>query len=66
MENSKLICKACGGGSFVSGQVGSETSQGNVRPIGSVFSVGSPYIFNFCKDCGEVASIKVTKPQKFT
>lgn len=35
-------------------------------PIGSVFSVGSPYIFNFCKDCGEVAAIKVRKPQKFT
>ena len=65
MENVKLVCKACGGDSFTTGQVGGGTSQGNVRPIDSVFAVGSPFTFSFCKDCGEVASIKVAKPHKF-
>lgn len=33
-----------------------------VKPIGP-YSAGSPFIFRFCKDRGEVASIKVAKPQ---
>jgi hypothetical protein len=37
----------------------------NVMPIGKTFSFGSPLIFTFCKRCGEVASIKVEKPEKF-
>ncbi|MEK4701977.1 hypothetical protein MKX47_20990 [Solibacillus sp. FSL R7-0668] len=65
MENNKIVCKACGSNSFTTGEVGASTSQGNVRPIGSIFSAGSPLILTFCKSCGEVASIKVEKPQKF-
>lgn len=65
MENNRLFCKACGNDSFTTGQVGGPTSQGNVRHTGSVFSYGSPLILTFCKSCGEVASIKVAKPQKF-
>jgi len=65
VEDKKLVCKSCGSDSFTIGQFGGDFNQGNVRPIDSVFSVGSPFIFNFCKDCGEVASIKVEKPQYF-
>lgn len=64
MEN-KQICQACGHDTFTTGQVGSITSEGNVRPIGSIMASGSPLILTFCKKCGEVASIKVAKPEKF-
>lgn len=64
MEN-KQICLACEHDTFATGQVGSITSEGNVRPIGSIMGTGSPLILTFCKKCGEVASIKVAKPEKF-
>lgn len=64
MEN-KQICQACGNDTFATGQVGSITSEGNVRPIGSIIATGSPLILTFCKKCGEAASIKVAKPEKF-
>jgi len=65
VEDKKVVCKSCGHDSFTIGQVGGDFNQGNIRPIDSVFSVGSPFIVTFCKDCGEVASIKVEKPQYF-
>ncbi|MGN4125035.1 hypothetical protein ACMGD3_08465 [Lysinibacillus sphaericus] len=65
MENDKLICKVCGNDSFATGQIGSITSEGNVRPIGSIIAAGSPLILTFCKKCGEAASTKVAKPEKF-
>ncbi len=39
MEN-KHICQACGHDTFATGQVGSITSEGNVRPIGSIMASG--------------------------
>lgn len=39
MEN-KHICQACGHDTFATGQVGSITSEGNVRPIGSIMGTG--------------------------
>ena len=68
MENDKLVCKACGNDSFTTGQVGhaSNSSQGNVRPIESKMAFGSSFLMTFCKNCGEVASIKVDNPKKFT
>ncbi|KGR81863.1 hypothetical protein [Lysinibacillus odysseyi] len=65
MGNEKLVCKACGSDTFTTGQVGGTSSQGNIRPIGSIMAVGSPLIMTFCKSCGEVASIKVENPKKF-
>ncbi len=65
MENNKLVCKDCGGNTFTTGQVGDASTYGNVKPIGPPYTTGSPFIFRFCKDCGEVVSIKVAKPQKF-
>ncbi|MFJ5566155.1 hypothetical protein [Lysinibacillus xylanilyticus] len=65
MKNNILLCKVCGNDSFATGQIGSATSQGNVRPIGSIIAVGSPLILTFCKNCGEVASFKVDNPKKF-
>ena len=67
MGNDKLVCKACGNDSFTSGQLGHGklSSDSNVRPIGSLIASGSPLILSFCKNCGEVASIKVAKPEKF-
>lgn len=65
MENEKIVCKACGRDKFTIGQVGGTTSQGNIRPIGAIMAVGSPLQMTFCKNCGEVASFKVVKPQNF-
>jgi len=67
MGNDKLVCKACGNDSFTSGQLGHSklSTDSNVRPIGSLIASGSPLILSFCKNCGEVASIKVAKPEKF-
>ena len=65
MESNKLVCQACGNDTFSSGQIGSLTSEGNVRPIGSIMATGSPLILTFCKKCGEATSIKVAKPEKF-
>ncbi|MCL1696974.1 hypothetical protein [Lysinibacillus sp. BPa_S21] len=65
MENVKLVCKAYGSDSFTTGQVGGNSSQGNIRPIGSIMTFGSPLLMTFCKNCGEVASIKVDNPKKF-
>ncbi|MGE7912516.1 hypothetical protein [Lysinibacillus xylanilyticus] len=65
MGNIKLVCKACGSDSFTTGQVGGNSSHGNIRPIGSIMAFGSPFLMTFCKECGEVASIKVDNPKKF-
>ncbi len=67
MDNGKLICKACGKDSFATGQLGHGklSTDSNVRPIGSFMASGSPLILSFCKNCGEVASFKVAKPNKF-
>lgn len=67
MEKDELICKTCGYNSFATGQLGHGrfTTDGNIRPIGSLIASGSPLIFSFCKNCGEVTSIKVAKPEKF-
>ncbi len=65
MENGNLVCKACGGDSFTTGQVGGNSSHANIRPIGSIMAFGSPILMTFCKNCGEVASIKVDNPKKF-
>ncbi|WP_375199219.1 hypothetical protein [Bacillus sp. RS11] len=67
MESNKLVCKACGYDSFATGQLGhgSFTTDSNIRPIGSLIASGSPLILSFCKNCGEVTSIKVAKPEKF-
>ncbi|KOS68333.1 hypothetical protein AEA09_07030 [Lysinibacillus contaminans] len=62
MENNKLICKSCGGDSFGEGKLDGYAA---LRPIDNFFSTGSPLIYTVCQNCGEVASIKVTKPQKF-
>ncbi len=65
MDNGKLICKACGKDSFGQLGHGKLSTDSNVRPIGSFIASGSPLILSFCKHCGEVASFKVAKPEKF-
>ncbi|MGG2054476.1 hypothetical protein ABFY48_08740 [Lysinibacillus pakistanensis] len=65
MENEKLVCKTCGKDSFITGQVGGNSSHANIKPIGSMMAFGSPFLMTFCKNCGEVVSIKVDKPNKF-
>ncbi|MGN4124817.1 hypothetical protein ACMGD3_07320 [Lysinibacillus sphaericus] len=62
MENNKLICKSCGNDSFSKGKLDGFAA---LRPIDTIFSSGSPLIFTVCQNCGEVASIKVSKPKKF-
>jgi len=62
MENNKLTCKSCGYSSFGEGKL---DGYAKLRPVNNSLSIGSPLIFTVCQNCGEVASIKVTKPQKF-
>ena len=54
-------CKACGGQIFVKGKM---SGYANVTPINKVFG-SSPLLLTFCKECGEVSSMKVEKPEKF-
>ncbi|WP_440837394.1 hypothetical protein [Paenibacillus sp. 22594] len=63
LQQENRICPTCGGSHFTKGVM--KSSDANVRPIGKPFSLGSPVIFTFCKQCGEVASIKIEKPEKF-
>ncbi len=65
MENNKLVCKTCGNDSFAQGELGS--SYANVKPIriDKINISGSPMILTICKNCGEVASMKVKKLDKF-
>ena len=62
MDEKKFICKFCGCDSFT---IGIMDNYAKLRPIDKSFYAGSPLIYTFCKDCGEVASIKVDKPHKF-
>ncbi|HIW31812.1 MAG TPA: hypothetical protein IAA29_03405 [Candidatus Paenibacillus intestinavium] len=63
MNQENLTCKACGSTTFAKGEVNNEYAK--VKPIGKMFTFGSPVIYTFCKNCGEVASIKIAKPEKF-
>ncbi|MBS4216214.1 hypothetical protein [Neobacillus rhizophilus] len=56
-------CKACGGTSFSKGKVSNNYAK--IMPISKFFSTGSSLIYTFCKDCGEVSSIKVEDTSKF-
>jgi hypothetical protein len=62
VDNQKLICKACGSDSFTKGEM---DGYAKLKPINTLFAIGSSLTYTFCKDCGEVASIKVNKPHKF-
>lgn len=63
MNQGQLTCKACGNTAFAKGRV--SNGYANVMPIDKALSFGSPLIYTFCKRCGEVASIKIEKPDKF-
>lgn len=58
-----LICKSCGSNNFTKGKITNYDAV--LMPVDKIFSNGSPLIYTFCKECGEVASIKVQKPEKF-
>ncbi|OEC01304.1 hypothetical protein GY31_13500 [Lysinibacillus sphaericus] len=62
MENNKLTCKSCGYSSFGEGKLDGPAA---LRPVNNMLSIGSSLIFTVCQNCGEVASIKVSKPKKF-
>ncbi|KOS66281.1 hypothetical protein AEA09_18870 [Lysinibacillus contaminans] len=62
METDKLVCKSCGSDVFAQGELGG--AYANVRPVDAFFS-NSPLILTICKNCREVASMKVKNPQKF-
>ncbi|MGE7024537.1 hypothetical protein [Solibacillus cecembensis] len=62
MENGKLTCKSCGGDSFGKGKLDGYAA---LQPVDKIFSSGSPIICTVCLNCGEIASIKATKPHKF-
>ncbi len=54
-------CKVCGGQTFVKGKL---SGYANVAPVNRIFG-NSPLLLTFCKECGEVSSMKVKKPKKF-
>lgn len=54
-----MICKACEGSSFIQA-----TDYINLRPLHKKMSIGSEKIYTVCEDCGEVASIKISNPEK--
>jgi hypothetical protein len=54
-----MICKACEGSSFIQA-----TDYINLRPLDKKMSIGSEKIYTVCEDCGEVASIKISNPEK--
>ena len=62
MDKQKFICKACGSDSFTKGEM---DGYAKLKPINTLFTIGSSLIYTFYKDYGEVASIKVYKPHKF-
>ena len=62
MDKDKLVCKICGNDSFTQGELGGANA--NVRPVDAIFS-SSPLILTICKNCGDVASMKVKNLQKF-
>ncbi|MFJ6208802.1 hypothetical protein [Lysinibacillus sp. NPDC092081] len=65
MEIEKLVCKACGSDSFAQGELGG--SMAKVKPIklDMLHFSSSPLILTICTNCGEVASMKVKKVDKF-
>ncbi|MCR8656884.1 hypothetical protein [Paenibacillus endoradicis] len=63
MNQENLTCKACGSNTFTKGEI--TNGYAFVMPIDKFLSSGSPVIYTFCKTCGEVASIKIKKPEKF-
>lgn len=64
MNNEQVMtCGSCGGTTFVSGRV--SNGYAKVMPLGMTLSTGSALIYTFCKECGEVSSIKVKDPGKF-
>ncbi|MGE8036164.1 hypothetical protein B1B04_15310 [Lysinibacillus sp. KCTC 33748] len=67
MENNKLVCKACGNDSFAQVELGGSYAYANVKPIrmDKLNITGSPMILTICKNCGEIASMKVKKLDKF-
>ncbi len=58
MNTSEMICKSCGGNSFVQAM-----DFINLRPVDKKIALGSERIFTVCLDCGEVVSIKVKNPK---
>lgn len=62
METNTYSCKACGSQSFSEGKLDGYAA---LRPVNTIFSSDSPLIFTVCTQCGEIASIKATKPEKF-
>lgn len=63
MNSNSTNCKACGSSSFTKGKI--TNGHAKIMPIGKFLSTGSSLIYTFCKDCGEVASIKVEDTSKF-
>ena len=54
-----MICKACESQSFIQA-----TDYINLRPLDKKMAIGSEKIYTVCADCGEVASIKISNPDK--
>ncbi|UII54223.1 hypothetical protein LS684_11000 [Cytobacillus spongiae] len=63
---SEPKCIVCGCSHFVQGKIGYiEDGYANVIHTENML-VSCPLILTFCGECGEVVSMKVTAPKKFT
>ena len=58
----KKQCPKCGCEEIGKGKAG---GYGNILPVGKVFTMGSPVIFDICTNCGHILEMKVTQPYKF-
>jgi hypothetical protein len=58
---NKKRCSNCNGTEFVEG-----SDFMHIRPVGKKLAIGSNKIFTFCLECGEVISIRIENPKKFS
>lgn len=59
--SNEINCPKCNGDKFAEG-----SDFVNMRPLHKKMSIGSSKIYTFCLDCGEVISIRVENPEKFS
>lgn len=56
---TERICTNCKGNTFVEAK-----DFINLRPVNHKMKMGSEKVYIVCKNCGEVAGIRVTNPEK--
>lgn len=58
----KIKCPNCGNTEIGKGKLDTYAA---LRPVGKIFSMGSPIIADVCTNCGLILQMKVKQPEKF-